>query len=460
MRARDEKSAGREPPLRLSTLHELLTVDLSTLSGLRSFAIRLVRVAQLVWRGFSEDNLPLHAAALTFTSLVSLVPMLAIAFALLKGLGAGEEAAARLEELTAVMPEQFSAFITQALAIVNRTNFWALGWVGVVVLFVTVVQVLGNIEASFNIVWGVTTPRTIWRRFTNYVSITVVVPVLIMTGFAIAATLSSETFIARLGQAAWAYRLLIRFAPLAVLWFAFSFLFLFLPNTQVRAGSAALGGLVTALLWAGWQKIYIALQIGVAQYNAIYGTFASVPIFLVWLSISWVITLLGAEITFALQNHATYHMEQIAGRASVRSRVRLAVAAVLEAARAFAGQRPLFNIPDYSRDHGVSVRLLNEVVRLLVRDGILAETADRPGAFALLRPPDAIRVGDIARLVIEDGADAKPSPGRPDQAPLDRAMEAFDRGIAQSLEPLSFGELMARAGADGADAAAARRDPS
>jgi membrane protein len=218
-----------------------------------------------------------------------------------------------------------------------------------------------------------------------------------------------------------------------------------MPNTRVRGWAAALGGLATALLWAGWQKVYIALQIGVAQYNAIYGTFASVPIFLVWLYVSWVITLLGAEITFALQNHATYHVEQAAGRASVRARYRMAVAAVLEAARAFGGERPLFEISRFAGERGVSVRLLNEAVRLLVRGGVLAEVADQPGAYVLLRPPAGISMGDVARLVVRDGADAVAPPGRPADASLDRAMEVFDRGVAPPPGDLSIADLLARA---------------
>ena len=131
--------------------------ELSTLTGVRNVIVRFVRGFQLVGKGFREDDLFMHASALTFSLLMALVPLLAIAFAVLKGLGAGEEASLRLMNSVNTMPTQFQAFVAQMLDIVSRTNVAALGWVGVVVLFVTVVQVLGSVERSFNKVWGIPT---------------------------------------------------------------------------------------------------------------------------------------------------------------------------------------------------------------------------------------------------------------------------------------------------------------
>lgn len=134
------------------------------------------------------------------------------------------------------MPVQFRDFVQQMVDIVLRANFKTLGWVGVAVLFFTVVQVLGSIEASFNRVWGVAAPRTLWRKFTNYVSIVVVVPVLVMTAFAITATLKNQVVSVHLEQWAWIARTLLRLTPLATVWLAFFFLFVFMPNTRVSRG--------------------------------------------------------------------------------------------------------------------------------------------------------------------------------------------------------------------------------
>lgn len=406
------------------------TADLSSMSGWVRIVTRLLRIGQLVIRGFREDDLPVHAASLTFATLVALVPLLTIGFAVLKGFGGGEDASAKLADLMVNMPQQFRDFVQQMIDIVLRANFKTLGWVGVAILFITVVQVLGSIESSFNRVWGVTSSRPLWRKFTYYVSVTVVVPVLIMTAFTISASLKNRVVAAQIEEATWAFQLLLRLTPLATVWFAFFFLLLFMPNTRVSRRAAALSALISGLLWLGWQRLYIGLQVSLSKYDAIYGTFASVPIFLLWLSVSWMIVLLGAEIAFALQNHATYHMERVAGQASVRARLTLAFAAVLDAARALTGGRAILNVSDYARAHGVPVRLLNDVVAVLEKGGLLAELADAPGTFALLRAPDRIRVREVADLVLRGGS----GPAELGLAQIDDAITAVLRDIDANVD--------------------------
>jgi membrane protein len=192
--------------LRRFLAEDVWNPELSSLSGLRHLMVRTVRVGHLVMKGFREDDLPVHSAALTFSTLMSLVPLLAIAFAVLKGLGAAPEALGLIRDATTGMPEGFRAFVETILDSVMRTTLTTLGWVGVVVLFVTVVQTLSGIETSFNRVWGVERPRSWWRRITNYISMTVVVPVLIMAAFAIHATLHNARILDALGQAAPLYR--------------------------------------------------------------------------------------------------------------------------------------------------------------------------------------------------------------------------------------------------------------
>lgn len=418
------------------------TAELSSMSGLHRLMVRLVRVGQLVIRGFREDDLPVHAASLTFSTLVSLVPLLTIGFAVLKGFGGGEEASARLSEAIATMPVQFRDFVQQMVDIVLRANFKTLGWVGVAVLFVTVVQVLGSIEASFNRVWGVTSPRTLWRKFTNYVSITVVVPVLVMTAFALSASLKHQVVSTHLQEWAWAYRTLLSLTPLATVWLAFFFLFVFMPNTHVSRRAAASSALISGLLWLAWQKIYISMQVSLSRYDAIYGTFASIPIFLLWLSVCWMIILLGSEIAFALQHHVTYHLERAAGQASVKAKVSLALAAVLDAARALSGGRAVLNVSDYAKEHGVPIRLLNDIVGLLERGGLMAELADHPGAYVLLRSPEHIRVREVVDLLLRDGSG-------PDRLGLDGlspqvsgVMKALDGGLESGLADRTFADLL------------------
>jgi membrane protein len=423
-------------------VHDVWTSDLASLTGIKAVVKRLIRIGELVVRGFRDDNLTVQASALTFTSLISLVPLLAIALSLLKGLGAAEEFIARIRDNMEAMPVEFQAFIEQMLDIVNRTNFWALGWVAVVVLFLTVVQVLSSIEASFNQVWGIKSSRAFWRRFVNYISIVVVVPVLILVAFTINASLSSEAVISRLGEAAPVYRALLQSVPFLTTTVAIFFLFVFVPNTIIHLRPALVSSVITAVLWLSWQNVYVSLQIGVAKNNAIYGTFASVPIFLAWLYVSWVIVLLGAELCFALQNYATYDLERSAGQANNRARVMLAFSITLQAGQAFLRGDTLFNAAEFARVHRIPIRLINDLIRLLVRGGLLVEVADQESCFVLRRPLEEVTLKQIVDLVNQDGSGPERF-GFGDDAPaVFAAMACLDQGLEGALAHTTIRQLL------------------
>lgn len=373
---------------------DLWAFDLESLPMLRRLLIGGARMIQLVLRGLRTDDLLVHGSALTFSSLMSLVPILAIALSTLKGLGAGETEIQNLLDWTESMPESFQLFVQQMIDTVNRTNFAALGWISVIILFFMVVQMLGSIEGAFNRIWAITRPRNFLQKCAYYISISVVVPILILAAGTVSATLRSDALVEQLG--------LLRFAPFFATWAAFSFLYFFMPNTKVSGGPALLSGLIGALLWMLWQKTYINLQFGVARYNAIYGTFASVPIFLAWLYISWVIILLGAEFTFGAQNYSNASLDLHAYRASPRACVMLALSVLTRAAEALESGAPTFELAAYVRTHRIPVRLLHEVVAQISRAGYLAELAENPGAYVLLKTPDQIQVSDIINLLLKE----------------------------------------------------------
>lgn len=423
-------------------VHDAWTADASSFPGLRGFVVRILRIGRLIMRGIQEDDLAVRAAALTFSTLIALVPVLAIVFAVLKGLGAGDDALARVEESLNAMPEQFQSFVEQMLDIVNRTNFWALGWVGVLILFVTLVQVLSSVEMTFNRVWGVQTPRGIWRRTANYISVTVIVPVLIMSAFAASAGVANEAFMTRLGEAAPAVKSLLRLTPFVVTAAGFFFLFIFVPNTKVRLRSALGGAVITALLWIGWQSVYISLQVGVARYNAIYGTFASVPIFLMWLFVCWIIILIGAEVAFAFQNHETFHMERMSAKASFRTRWTLAFELLREAADRFHHGGGALDVEDYSHRHRVPIRLVQDVIHQLHAGGYLAEIADREGAYVLLRPPRQISLMQVMNQLVDEGADPDALGMATEQVGAVRALEWVEQGLARQLESRTVEDLL------------------
>lgn len=435
--------SSRWDRLRQFVLHDVWVSELSTLTGLKALVTRVFRVGQLVVKGFRDDKLVVQASALTFTSLMSLVPLLAIALSLLKGLGAGDEFIRRLRANIEDMPVEFQSFVTQMLEIVNRTNFWALGWVALAVLFFAVIQLLGSIESCLNNVWGVQSSRAYWRRVVNYLSIVVVVPVLILVAFTINASMSSEAVIVRLGEAAFIYKALLQVLPFAATTLALLALFALVPNTTIRFMPAVVSAVLTAVVWLGWQNVYVAMQVGVSSSTLIYGTvFASVPIFLAWLYVSWVIILLGAELSFALQNHATYDLERSAGNASVRARVMLAFAITLQAGQAFRQGGSLFHAADFAERHRIPVRLLNELLRLLVRGGLFVEVAGQEDCYVLRRPLEEISLRLLVDLVQQDGVGPERYDFGADTPAVNAAMQYLDGALAQALDGTSIRDLL------------------
>lgn len=421
-------------------------IELASLSWLRRMGINLVRIVFLVFKGFRDNECPLHASSLTYSSLMAIVPILALALAVLRGLGAGEWAEERLVQAIAAMPDQFQDFVINVFTYVKNTNFATLGGIGLVLLLWTVVQVLSCVEMSFNRVWGVSQSRRLLRKFADYLSIVMVVPILMVAATTVNATLNNPALIQLLqkhfGYVLLLYTRLLSLLPLLATWAAFTFLYKLMPNAQVRSVPAIVSGVIGGSLWVVWQWGYIELQLGISSYNAIYGTLASVPIFLVWLYISWWIVLLGAEIGFAAQNYATYRMEQKAPGASTQSRIMLALSVLSHAAQAMLLNVPSFEINAYAHAHRVPVRLIHEVVDALVKANLLAEVAEGGDRYVLLKVPSMIRVKEVIAIMLQAGVTPH-SLGLDGLNPAIRhVLGKMDAGQAETLRDFSVADLL------------------
>jgi membrane protein len=265
---------------------------------------RLFAVFQCIYSisaSFSSHQGHLRAAALTYTTVLSLVPFLAIAFSVLKGLGAQNALEPILQQIAGDSEETISRII----AYVNNTNVKSMGAVGLVMLVLTVISLMGNIEEAFNAVWGVRETRSVQRRFSDYLSVVVVGPILLLAATSMTSSLQSQWMLQWLIQNTYlgdAILQLFRFLPYLTVWIAMVFLYIFIPNTRIRFASAVTGGIIAGTAWELAQWGYFHFQVGVANYNAIYGTLAAVPIFLVWIYTSWLIVLFGLEVVFAHQH--------------------------------------------------------------------------------------------------------------------------------------------------------------
>jgi membrane protein len=476
--------------------------DVTAMPRRQQLLFSLGRICAIVVRGFMADNCALHASALTYISLMSMIPVLAMMFSFSKGIGMqnrlieaiGLERVETVEtvngkEVTRVqfliaarpgnrpgtpaangstqftldsLPEPLQKVVTTVFSYVENTSFGALGLVGSLLLLWGAIQAMSQLEQSFNAIWGVKVPRPLFRRFTEYFFVLVLIPVLFLVATSVNAGLSAPAVIARIdawfGPLARLYALTLRLFGVAVVVGAFAFLFKFMPNTDVKTLPAVAGGVVGGALWYATQWVYITFQIGLTSYNAIYGTFAAVPFFLAWLYANWTIVLFGAEVAFAVQNYRTYILEGSAVAASPAARVMLGVALTYEACKAYiAGERG-WRPAAFARAHTVPVRLVASVAATLVAHGILVPVdlgGDRDRCYVPGKPPDLLTLADI-ELAVRAGNRQYTTPLMalvPEcvGAGMRRTYDAF----VQQLGAVSFRRLVEQA-QDGSSAPATR----
>nr|WP_320116481.1 YihY/virulence factor BrkB family protein [uncultured Desulfuromonas sp.] len=290
-----------------------LTTDLWADSGKRG-SYDIVRVLAAAVIGFRRRNCIQHAAALTFNTLLALIPLLAIMFALLKGLGVHNTIEPLLLKQLSVGSEEVVANI---ITYINNTNVARLGSVGLVMLVFTVLALLSNIEKSFNDLWQVEETRSLFRRFADYFSVVTLGPLFVLAAISMNTSIRSQQVVQwLLSKPVFGDALLMLFEvlPFFAIWAAFIFLYMFVPNTKVKLSSALVGGISAGSLWLLTQWGYVNFQYGVGKYNAIYGTMAALPIFMIWLYVSWMITLLGVQLCWAFQSRC--HISRLLGKES------------------------------------------------------------------------------------------------------------------------------------------------
>ncbi len=408
------------------------------------FALRTIR---LVVRGFRNDECNLHAAALTYYTLMAIIPLLALGLAIARAFGGGELARHRITseisritaelsastavsatEETAEMASQFiehiTSYVDQIFEQIGNISFGTLGGIGLLVLVWMAIATLSQVERSFNSVWGAP-PRELWRKCSDYLTLIIIVPFLAIAASTIpivsTATKIAHATIPFISDGEWLTRMINFLVTAALNITTFVVLLVAVPNTKVKFKAGLAGGIITALLFAAWLKICTSLQIGVVKYSKLYGGFAALPILLAWAYMSWQIILLGAEIAFAVQHSETFFRDEGSRDASLHSRGLLAIAIVRDMARRMARREKPLDIVAFSNENGVSGRLSRDLMVGLEADGIVAATAENPDAYTLTVDPAKLTVRDLVRSLVNRGT----SPESLGLGDLDATARAF-----------------------------------
>ncbi len=382
-------------------------VESSSLSRTHRFLLRQGQLVLLVYREFMADGCFLRASALTYTTLLSIVPLFALAFAVLSGLGVQKTLQPMLLEKLTIGSQDIA---NQILTYIDNTNFGRLGAAGLVTLILTVLMLMSNVEVSFNHIWGVKETRSLFRRFADYTSVLLLGPVFLFIAISMTSTLESQKLVQALMEQAVIGEVLLflfRLLPYVAMWAAFVFLYIFMPNLKVRISAALIGGIIGGTLWQLAQWGYVTFQVGVARYNAIYGTMAVLPVLMAWIYLSWLIVLLGAEIAYTWQNLTTIRRELREQKVNFISQEMVALSVMVTATRIFEqGERPwgMEQIVEYL---ALPPRLGRLVIDELVGLGYLSAVRGEESEdlrYQPARPPGRVRVHEFIQSFRGSGA--------------------------------------------------------
>src|SRR5262252_6776128 len=352
---------------RLFVRRDVWRADLTATSRLAAVCIYPLRVLFIVVRGFLFDHhCLLYASSLTYTTLLALVPMLAFALAFLMGLGIYT----LLERILLCLFRTVSEdTVRMLLDYASNIDVRTLGSIGLATLLLTTILQVGNVERSLNEIWGVRAERPWLRKIADYASVLVLGPVALLLATGINTRLHSPMFVAHwrgirlIGDAMTLFSTGVSTAlPYVALWLVFAFFYAFLPNTRVRAIPALIGGIVGGTLWQIAQWVYIAFQVGVANAQAVYGALAQLPVLMLWLYVSWVMTLIGAEVAYACQHVTTYFPARLVRCVSMYVREWLAHALYFSLVRAFVEGSGIWSAVTFAQQHRIPRRLLDETL--------------------------------------------------------------------------------------------------
>ena len=471
----------------------LWRIDVKTRPWWQRLALRPLQFAILTARTYLRDGSLLHAAALTYITMLAIVPVLTLGLTSLKAFGAGDLAERKLMEnidyfvgeiqrptmqggeasaespasAAAAQPdapasenaepahsaqeEKAEAAAQTATALrqvfqtlfdqINSINFAKIGIVGAVTLIIMVVTILGKIETSFNALWGVAKARPIWRKFTDYLSVIIIVPLLVLS----ATTLPVLESVTRAMPDLWGLRHFLeglgifnRLVPILGGTLLFAFLFAFLPNVKVRLSSSFLGAFITTIVLIVFFKLCMFLQVGIGSNSKLYGSLVALPILLFWIYSSWEIILLGAEICYVHQHRAELLRESAFTHPSVRDRIVTALALVLGAARCVEEEYRALSTQAFADKHLLPTRDVAFVAAILERNHILLPIQENgstiPAGFVLGRCATKLKISDVINACLDDAEG---------EAVLRRAV-AVEHGRAIAEIDRQFSDILAK----------------
>ena len=415
-------------------------LPLDQLPRWQSPLIKQVRVLILAFKGFNRDKCQLRAAALTFYSILSLIPILAMVFGIAKGFGFEQTLELLLQEKIAsrdmVAQEGLDWVISKAKLLLESTRGSLIAGVGLIVLMWAATRVLRHIEAALNDIWEIKNSRPWIRNFTDLLSIMVVAPILFIlaqstTVFITAIIQDLSKGMELLGH----LFLLMKLVPFGLIWLLFTMIYVVVPNTKVNFKSALVAGVIVGTIFQLSQWIFFKSQMGISKYNAIYGSFAFLPLLLIWIQTAWLILLLGAEIAFANQhiNRYEFALGSQEVKPSFKKLVTLLITNLL--VKNFVEAKSSLTAEEISAILHAPVRLVRQCITDLMNSKIINEVGKKNSQDTSYQPARSVEnlsVSFVLQAIDEHGLGDIHIHESGESKRLSQALEALNQEIERS----------------------------
>lgn len=391
---------------RIAALWKFLTYDIWRITEdevtRTTFSLyNVIKTIYICVQRFAKDRIANKASALTYSTLLAIVPILAIVFAIARGFGFDNLMENQIESGLGGSTETSAYILSFVKSYLTQTKSGVFIGVGLVMLLWSVLNLINNMEITFNRIWQVKKGRSMYRKITDYFSMLLLMPILIVLsgGLSIFMTTTLKsmddfTLLAPLGK------FLVRLIPFALTWLMFTALYIYMPNTKVKIKHALISGLLAGTAYQAFQFLYINSQLWVSRYNAIYGSFAALPLFLLWLQISWTICLFGAELTYAGQNIRNFSFDRDTRRITRRYRDFVAILTMSLIVKRFARNEAAYTAEEMAEECQIPIRLMHQTLDDLQEIGLLHEVAsDKKSEEVSYQPSIDINQLNVAMLL-------------------------------------------------------------
>lgn len=425
---------------------ELWRTDVGALSGVRTLFYRTLRLLFVLVRELSNGQLNLRAMSLVYTTLLSLVPLLALSFSVLKGFGVHNQVEPLLLSLVEPLGEKGNELVITILSFVENMKVGVLGAVGLALLIYTVISMIQKIEMAFNYVWHTKVTRSLSRRFSDYLSVMLVGPLLVFAAIGVTASVMNSSVVQTLiaiepfGSLV---VLLSKLMPFVLIILAFTLVYLFVPNIKVKVRAALVGALVGGVLWQTTGMIFAAFASGSTKYAAIYSGFAILILFMIWLYLSWLILLVGAQVAYYYQHPEHVRLSNQRLPMSALFRERLGILVMYWIARHFeSGGRP-WSLEALSQQLHVPGDNLDEVLCVLQQRGLLLECGSETPEYLLAHDPESLTIAQLLAILRGADAEQQENEARCISVPqVDAVMQQLDQGVVTVLDGMSLKQLV------------------